>query len=89
MPNASTTTSAGTVGAVASFQHRTCHAARPLRIAACIDRRLDRRQRIEPIEPERHVEAVLGRKESREPPRHAGVAEIVDDAAEDVPAQGH
>jgi predicted DsbA family dithiol-disulfide isomerase len=39
------------------------------------------------VDPQRHRNAVLARQLARQPPRHAGVAEVVDDAAEDVPAQ--
>ncbi len=41
------------------------------------------------VYPQTHRQRMLVRKLPREAPGHAGVAEIVDDLAEDVPACGH
>ena len=51
-----------------------------------VDARLKARQRFEPIDPQSDVAAVLDRKLSREAPADAGVAVIIDDPTEHVPA---
>ena len=59
-----------------------------LHVVGGIDLGAQLREHGEVVEPEAHALAVLARDLAREPPRHADVAEVVDDTAEDVPALG-
>ena len=64
------------------------HACRLLELARRIDGRRDPREGGKVILPQRHVLRVLGHELPRETPADAGVAVVVDDPAENVPAAG-
>ena len=53
------------------------------------ERGLEPAQRLQIVDPQPNVEPMLVSKQLRQPPAHGGIAEIVDDATENVPTFAH